>query len=214
MNRRQVLKNLGMGVGFLMVGPTTLNLLQSCKNKPSYNWEPLFLSATNGFALKQILEVILPKTDSPGSDDLNLAQFIDSYLDEVASEDYRENFKNNADAFAEAFKNEFNKVQGKGSNEEYSKIVTKYLKESLKEQEQFAKRITETEGKKDSVPEEEFGGDSGIYVYLRNIRDLGIWAWKTSEEIGEEVLWYDPVPGEFIGCIDINDYGNGKTMSL
>jgi len=214
MNRRQVLKNLGMGVGFLMVGPTTISLLQSCKNDPSFNWEPTFLSAINGFALKQILEVILPKTDTPGASDLNLAQFIDSYLDEVASEDYQENFKINADAFAKAFKNEFNKVQGKGSNQEYVKIVTKYLKASPKEQELFAKRITETDDRKDWYPEEELEYDSGTYAYLRNIRDLGIWAWKTSEQIGEEVLWYDPLPGEFIGCIDISNYGNGKTMSL
>jgi hypothetical protein len=56
--------------------------------------------------------------------------------------------------------------------------------------------------------------NSGTYAYLRNIRDLGIWAWKTREQIGEEVLCFAPVPGEFIGCTGINVYGNGKTMSL
>lgn len=99
LNRWQVLKNLGMGVEFLMVGPTILSLLQSCKDELSYNWKPSFLSTTNGFALKQLLEVIFPKTDNLGAGNLNLAQFIDSYLDVVASEVYRENFKNNADVF-------------------------------------------------------------------------------------------------------------------
>ena len=66
MNRRQVLKNLGLGAGFLVVGPSTISLLQSCVNEPSYDWKPTFLSAGNGFALQEILDVILPKTDTPG----------------------------------------------------------------------------------------------------------------------------------------------------
>lgn len=83
----------------------------------------------------------------------------------------------------------------------------------MEEQKQFTKR-TEKEDRKDWDPEKELNYDLGTNAYLRNIRDLGIWVWKTSEQIGEELTWYDPVPVEFIGCGDINDYGNGKTMSL
>lgn len=93
MNRRQALRNIGLGAGAIIVGPTTLNLLQSCKNDPGYNWEPTFLSVSNGFALKQILEVIIPKTDTPGAEDLNIAEFIDSYMQQVASKERQENFK-------------------------------------------------------------------------------------------------------------------------
>jgi hypothetical protein len=43
---------------------------------------------------------------------------------------------------------------------------------------------------------------------------MAIWAWKTSEEIGENVLWYDPIPGQFIACGSVEELGNGKAMSL
>ena len=35
-----------------------------------------------------------------------------------------------------------------------------------------------------------------------------------SEEIGENVLWYDPVPGQQKGCVPLSEAGNGKVMSL
>ena len=104
MNRRQALRNIGLGAGIMVVGPTTLSLLQSCKNDPTYDWEPTFLSAANGFALKQILEVILPTTDTPGAGDLNLAQFIDAYMHEVAPPERQEVFKKGAYDFVAAFK--------------------------------------------------------------------------------------------------------------
>lgn len=214
MNRRQALKNLGLGAGIMVVGPTTLGLLQSCKNDPSYDWEPAFLSASNGFALKEILEVILPTTDTPGANDLNLAQFIDSYMNEVASEGQSDQFKLGAKAFSNVFEKEFDKETGEGTQEEYEELVARYLKSSPEEQEEYLRRTTETQDPMDKDPDEEIDFDSSAFAYVKNVRDMGIWAWKTSEEIGENVLWYDPVPGRYIPCGPVEELGNGKAMSL
>lgn len=214
MNRRQALKNIGMGAGILVVGPTTLSLLQSCKNDPQVGWEPVFLSVSNAYALKQILEVILPATDTPGANDLNIAGFIDSYMDEVASEDRRGNFNRGAEAFSASFKDLYNKDPEKGNEEEYLQIVDKYLKATPEQREEYIRRNTETQDPLDKDPEDTMDFDSGAYSYLQDVRDLGIWAWKTSEEIGENVLWYDPNPGMYIACGPVNELGNGKTMSL
>ncbi|HSI69648.1 MAG TPA: gluconate 2-dehydrogenase subunit 3 family protein [Gillisia sp.] len=214
MNRRQALKNIGLGAGIMVVGPTTLSLLQSCKNDPKSSWEPVFLSAANGYALKQILDVILPTTDTPGANDLNLASFIDSYMDEVASEERRSNFNRSADAFAAAFKNQFDKEPEKGDEEEYRQIVDKYLRATPEQREDYVRRNTETQDPLDKDPEDTMDHESGAYSYLSDVRDMGIWAWKTSEEIGENVLWYDPVPGVYIPCGPVAELGNGKAMSL
>ncbi|MBZ9630186.1 gluconate 2-dehydrogenase subunit 3 family protein [Salegentibacter sp. LM13S] len=214
MNRRQALRNIGLGAGAIIVGPTTLNLLQSCKNDPTYNWEPTFLSASNGFALKQILEVILPKTDTPGAEELNIAEFIDSYMEQVAHENRQENFKQSADAFSRAFKNEFGKEEGEGSLEEYEQIVAKYLKATPAERDEIAKRNTATQDPQDRDQKITLDPDAGSLAYLQEVRDMGIWAYKTSEEIGEEVMWYDPIPGEYIPCGPVDELGGGKAMSL
>ena len=214
MNRRQALKNFGLGAGILIVGPSTLSLLQSCKYEAKSNWEPTFLSISNGFALKQILNVIIPKTETPGANDLNLAQFIDSYMDEVASIERQQYFKRSADAFAVAFKNEFDKDMDKGTEKDFEKIISKYLSATPEEQEIFAKRETETQDPVDKIPELKMDPDAGSLSYLKDVRQMAIWAWKTSEQIGENVLWYDPIPGQYIACGPVEELGNGKAMSL
>ncbi len=214
MNRRQALKNFGLGAGILIVGPSTLSLLQSCKSEPKIDWEPAFLTASNGFILKQILEVIIPKTDTPGANDLNIAEFIDSYMDQVAPVERQEKFNSSANSFAAAFKSEFDKEPGKGSPEEYEQIVKKYLKATPEEKEIYLKRQTETQDPLDKDPSESLDFGPGAYSYLSEVRGMAIWAWKASEEIGENVLWYDPVPGRYIACGPVSELGNGKGMSL
>ena len=198
-----------------MVGPTTFGLLQSCKNDPEYNWQPTFLSAANGFALKEILEVILPSTDTPGAGDLNLAQFIDSYMNEVAHEERQNNFRENADHFARAFNSEHEKDLGEGTAEDFDQMVKKYLVVTPAEEKFRLKRETETQDPLDKDPEDALSFEEGTRAYLQEVRDMGIWAWKTSEEIGENVMWYDPIPGMYIPCANTEELGNnGKAMSL
>lgn len=214
MNRRQALKNFGLGAGILIVGPSTLSLLQSCKSEPKTDWQPAFLTLSNGFILKQILEVIIPETDTPGANDLNIAEFIDSYMDQVAPIERQDKFNSSANAFAAAFKSKFDKEPEKGTAEEYEQIVKQYLKATPEQQEIYLKRQTETQDPLDKDPAENMDFGPGAYAYLSEVRAMAIWAWKTSEEIGENVLWYDPVPGQYIACAPVSELGNGKAMSL
>ncbi|MEE3147631.1 MAG: gluconate 2-dehydrogenase subunit 3 family protein, partial [Bacteroidota bacterium] len=127
MKRRQVLKNLGLGAGYVIAAPAVFNILQSCKSEPKSDWEPVFMNAANGYALTQVLDVILPKTDTPGASELNIAQFIDSYMDEVAGDKQREEFKAGANAFALSFKENFDKELEDGDAEDFEQAVAKYL---------------------------------------------------------------------------------------
>lgn len=214
MNRRRALRNLGLGAGAIIVGPTTLSLLQSCKNETKKNWKPVFLSVSNGFALQQVLEVILPKTDTPGAKELNIAGFIDSYMNEVVPTEKQQRFKASVNAFSRAFKNEFDKEETAGTTEEYEQIVANYLKATSTEKKEIAKRNTETQDPQNKDPKIKVDNDAGSLAYLQEVRKLAIWAYKTSEEIGENVLWYDPVPGTYIPCGSVDELGNGKAMSL
>lgn len=214
MKRRQALKNIGFGAGFLVVGPSALSLLQSCKNEPAYDWQPKFLSASHGLALKKILDVILPTSDTPGASDLNIAQFIDEYMDKVAEPDVQQRFERSADAFSRAFEKEFENDQDKGREEDFEKLVARYLKATPAERENYMKRNTETQDAQDMESEIVLDADAGAYAYLTSVRSLGIWAWRNSEEVGEKILWYDPIPGEYIACGPVDKLGGGKAMAL
>ncbi|PHR95439.1 MAG: hypothetical protein COA80_10600 [Leeuwenhoekiella sp.] len=212
MNRRQVLKNIGLGAGYVMVAPAAFNLLQSCKSEPKNEWQPVFLNATNGMALTHILDVILPKTDTPGASDLNIAQFIDAYMSEVAEEGQKKEFESGANAFALSFKENFDKNLEDGEHEDFEKAVAKYLGADKETRDAYVKVVSATQDPE--APEVDFDAHAGSYAYLSAVRDLGIWAWKNSEEVGENVLWYDPIPGVYQGCLPLEEAGGGKTMSL
>ena len=52
-----------------------------------------------------------------------------------------------------------------------------------------------------------------VFETLKGLRGRAVWAYKTSEKIGEDVLAYDPVPAEQKGCIPLSET-NGKAWSL
>ena len=47
-----------------------------------------------------------------------------------------------------------------------------------------------------------------------NLRNSSVWAYKTSELIGETVLAYAPIPGKQQGCISLDEATGGKAWSL
>ena len=52
------------------------------------------------------------------------------------------------------------------------------------------------------------------HAFATNLRNMTIMGYKTSEYIGEEVLAYLPLPGEYIGCGDLQELTGGKAWSL
>ena len=51
------------------------------------------------------------------------------------------------------------------------------------------------------------------YTFANELRDLATWAYKSSEKVGEEVLAYLPIPGEYIACGDLQELTGGKAWS-
>ncbi|WP_031426534.1 gluconate 2-dehydrogenase subunit 3 family protein [Flavimarina sp. Hel_I_48] len=211
MKRRDLLKNLGLGAGYVVVAPSVFSLLQSCTSDP--DWQPIFLTASNGYALKHVLDIIIPKDETPGAGELNIAQFIDSYMDKVAKEHEQRSFKAQANAFAINFKSEFDKDIVDGKPEEFEKMVAKYLGAEKEKRAEYDQRLSATQDP-EKPEKEEIDTEANSYGYLNNVRDKAVWAWKTSEAVGENVLWYDPVPGAYKGCISLEEAGGGKIMSL
>ena len=82
--------------------------------------------------------------------------------------------------------------------EDYDLLLAKYLKASESELEEFESNEAETQ----------------VLNSLRGLRSTAIWAYKTSEQIGETVLAYDPVPGKQLGCISLEEATGGKSWSL
>jgi hypothetical protein len=213
MDRRQAIKSIGLGAGFLVVTPTIMSLLQSCKSEPEFN--PLFISKGEGHALRRIVDLIIPSDNKvPGAVDVGVHSFIDSYWNAVVPVEQQALVKVGFGLLADKFRSTFNKELEAGKSEEYDQLLAQYLKTSKEEQEAFDEKMGEFDVAYEQDPTAMPDPEAGVYSLLSSIRGMTIWGWKTSEEIGKNVLWYDPVPGQQKGCIPLSEAGNGKVMSL
>ncbi len=194
MNRRDAIKGLGLSLGYVVATPAIISMLQSCKTEAA-SWTPIFLSVDQGFVLRNLVDLILPKTEAtPGALDVNVPEFIDLYISKTSTEEEKKNYKKGIDAIMEEL-GVLNKKPTSLKNEDFDKILAKYLRSTAEQQKAFTDK------------------EKVVFKALTGLRGRAVWAYKTSEKVGEEVLAYDPVPGAQKGCIPLSET-NGKAWSL
>lgn len=204
MNRRHALKNLGLSIGYTIATPTIVTMLQSCKTEDKL-WTPTFFTIDEGVVVKNLIDLILPKTqNTPGALDVNVPEFLDLYIFKTYSEKRQKRYKKGLAAILKTLP-----ITEKGvddlKTEDYDNVLAKYLKTNKQQQMAYRKYNAENDAKNE---------DALIFQALDNIRGAAIWAFKTSEQIGKNVLAYDPVPGAQKGCIPLSEATGGKAWSL
>lgn len=198
MNRRNALKNIGLSLGYTAIVPSVLSILQSCTTEEE-KWVPLFLSLEESTVIKNLIDLILPKTETiPGALDVNVPEFIDLLIHKSYVEEDKIEFRNGMNAVMDELASK-NNPEFKISDlkiEDYDTILSKYLRSSEEKKQMFSEQ------------------EILAYETITGIRNQSIWAFLRSEEIGENVLAYDPIPGAQKGCIDLNEATGGKAWSL
>ena len=212
MDRRKVLKKIGYGSTALIVSPQILNMLHSCQSSVNKNLT-VFFTKIQFQIISKTMELIIPKTDIPGSTELMLPEFLDNYVAIVMSQNDKENLSKGINNFIKLILIETKKNHSSEINSSDLNIqLKKYLKASEKQIEiwQRNNEFIGSKAKDDFLKSQE----SEVYNFLIQIRSLTLNAFRVNEYIGEEVLAYDPIPGEGKGCVDLNQTTGGKRWSL
>lgn len=197
MDRRNALKGIGMSLGYVIATPTLVNMLQSCRADAS-SWSPTFFTTNEGVVIKNLIDLILPTTeDTPGALEVNVPEFLDLYASKVYTEEKQNNLKEGIKAILTEL-NVSNKKKFNLKTENYNTLLSKYLKANKAQLDDFNSNQ----------------GDSNVLDTLKRLRDFAVWAYKTSEQVGETVLAYDPIPGKQLGCISLEEATGGKSWSL
>lgn len=213
MKRRQLLKNLGLGGVALVATPTVLSLLQSCKSDPIFN--TVFVSTTEGRALRHIVDLIIPSDATiPGAVDLGVHEFIDMYWNDAFKEEDKEQIPLGFNALADRLLDATGRTFENADSEDFDTILSKYLKITAEQEKAYQEKMMmfyrSYANDKTVTPDP----DAGAHSLLTNVRDMTIWGWKNTEKIGEEVLAYAPIPGQQKGCISLEEATGGKAYSL
>lgn len=209
MDRRTALKNLSIGLGYTVAAPTIFNMLSSCTAEAS-GWKPLFLSADEKHMVTHLADIILPVTDTPGSLDVNVPQFLDLMYADIEKEHNQDIFKKGALVFAEAFKEMFDIEVEEGNKAQYETLLASYFKIPKAAETSVFKLQKQTI---ESISQAEMDNYL-LYKFLLSIRRYTLFGYYTSEKVGETVLNYDPIPGNQEGCIPVEDVPNGNAWSL
>ena len=86
MDRRIALKNMGLALGYTIATPTLLSLVQGCNDVKTVDWTPDFFTKEEGNVLIKLVDIILPKTDTPSASEVNVHVFIDRFTNEIMEE--------------------------------------------------------------------------------------------------------------------------------
>ncbi len=197
MNRRNALRKTAILAGTATVAPSLLSLLQSCKEQSRLNWQPVFLSEDQARFISAFVDTILPKTETPGALDVKTDIFIDLVYAKVYDKKAQENVVAEIEKFNATCKERFGDVFADLSPEDKAAM----LKAADAESGKFNGNVWGTAvGKQEPV---------GFY---RSLKSMTLSGYFSSEEIGKNYLSYDPIPGEYLGCIPLSDVGNSWSL--
>lgn len=215
MDRRKALRNMGLAMGYTVATPTLISLMQGCKSDPVMEWTPDFFSKEEGSVLTKLVDIILPKTDTPSASEVQVNLFIDRFINEVGDEEQQQFTKMAMGRFLEkATKAAGKEKAGDLSSEELEKTLGSTLKITKEEEAKNMEAITTYNEAMAQGQEALLDDEVASHAFANNLRGLTIMGYKTSEYVGEEVLAYLPVPGEYIGCGDLQELTGGKAWSL
>ncbi len=199
MKRRDALKKLGLAAGFAITAPSIFSMLQSCTADVK-TWVPKFLTSNEQAVLTNLVDIILPKTaTTPSATEVKVPQFIDQYIYEVLDIKDQEITRAAFNKFIGFLKLTETKSISDVTTEEYTALLDEYL------------LITE-----DIDEEREANLEAEIMTtseFLGQVKWMTISAYRNSEQVGENILVYDPIPAQYY-CGDLQELTGGKSYSL
>ncbi len=193
MKRRNILKYTAILTGATVGAPILGTLISGCQSDNSIrrdNNQLHFFTRDEFSLVKELVDLIIPKTDSPSASELNIHKVIDSMVGMVYSDEnkleYQKGFR--------SLKNYLEKESGKKGflNLESRDKLNLLLNLDLRVDDQI-------------LNEEQ-------QAFL-NLKQQTIAYYLSTEEIGKNYLNYLPVPGNYEACISLEEVG-GKAWTL
>lgn len=207
MDRRKALKNISLGLGYVVATPTVMNILASCTTEKAL-WSAEFLSITEQHMVTQLAGIILPASEIPGALDVNVPEFIDKMYMHIESDSKKDLFQKGSEVFAAIFKETYGKKAVDGEITEFEKLFAKYFKLD----ENQTKEVLIKQNRAENELEKSELEDYYMYNFLISVRYYTLFGYYTSEKVGEEILSYDPIPGRYDPCIPVDDIGNAWSL--
>ncbi len=207
MDRREAIRRTSMIMGGALSASAIAAVMSGCQATPvAPDWTPEFLDVDQGNLVAHLVERIIPETDTPGARAAGVHHFIDVYLKNCASKQeqtlFMEGLRDVEDRAQEMFANKFSQLEPGQMDEILSTMAIEGPDKSADDQ--ASELANEGEAMQGSRldPNQFFNG----------LRQLTILGFFTSEVGATQALIMDPIPGEYLGCIDYNEVGGAWAL--
>ena len=215
MDRRKALKNMGFSLGYAVTTPTLISFVQSCNTEKALEWTPEFFTKEEGAVLTHLVDLILPKSDTPSATEVQVDLFIDRFAYQVMQKEQQDFLKMSIDKFIKKALADSGKESAADLvPAELETVLGSSLKISKKEQKANDEALENYMGALEEGTDVKLDDEIAQNAFAKNLRGMTILGYKTSEYVGKEVLAYLPVPGEYVSCGSTEELTGGKAWSL
>ncbi|MCI5081740.1 MAG: gluconate 2-dehydrogenase subunit 3 family protein [Saprospiraceae bacterium] len=202
MNRRDALKRTALITGYALSAPVVAAVLQGCQadGPTTPDWEPAFLTKEQGDLVVKVSDLFLPKTETPGALDVGVPDYIDKSIQLFMEPEEQKHLQAGIESIDKKAQDMFGSAFAKCTSEQQYELLNQ-LDEDAKVEAERLQQLPPPN------PDEK-----RFQHFFPSLKALMLSGYFTSELVGTEVLAYDPIPGEYIPCMPLDDAG--ATWSL
>jgi gluconate 2-dehydrogenase gamma chain len=164
---------------------------------PSAATEPSTLSASQRATVSAIVDVMIPRTNTPGALDVGVPRFIDLMLKDVYTEADRDRYLTGLSDFDAAAKSEHGQTFVALEPTQRIALVRKFHDAAVAEEHRQRSAHTHLQR-----------------PFILMTKELTLLGFFTSQVGATQVLQYVAVPGSYHGCLPLEQAGNGKTWAV
>lgn len=190
MNRREWLKCMSMlGVGAL-TAPSLLAVVEAHATAQSAGTGMSFFTTTQGDVVSSVVDIIIPRSDTPGALDAGVPRFIDQMFKDVYTKQEQQDYVHSLAAFEKVSSTPFPKLDAA----KRKALVMKLHEEALAKGQDLSPT---------SAP-----------AFVLATKKLAMLGFFMSQPGCTQVLQYVLVPGAYHADIPLSEAGNGRAWAV
>lgn len=191
-DRREALKKTAMMMGGALSAPAIFGVLNGCTPAPEPNWQPTFFTPEQAETVMEIVDIIIPQTDTPGAKEIGIPKFVEEMVTTVYPVKDKSEFVRDLIAFDEACDERMGK---------------KFVRLDANKKLSFLMQLN-----REMQIDFREGKIFGEKLFFWKIKELTLLGYFTSEVGATKVLQHKLVPGQYKGCVSLAEAG-GKTWA-
>ena len=184
MKRRELIQLVTLSTGAVLSAPLLGSLVSGCTQaikKQEMDYQKLFFTEDGFLLIQELVDIILPKSDSPSATDVGVHQTIDTMVAKTYKKEDQDSYQYNFSALQKFLNG--NDGFKKGNKNEKTKLL---------------RELSNSNGDENSLAKRAF----------LDLRQQTIAYYLRTEEISKNYLNYLPIPGKYESCISVEEVNN------